>query len=116
MLLQETFVNETKGYIFSVGDAYEPWTDNIGRLFRDMQKEYGRCVSKQYIEQPDGTSKATGWVFSKRMTYDDCHRGWSSSYIHKHTEDCYYTREVWVTVLDKPDTVTRERHYHDFAA
>jgi hypothetical protein len=37
--VKETYVNETKGYQFGDVPWYEPYTDNIGKLFRTMQKE-----------------------------------------------------------------------------
>ena len=101
--IQETFINKTKDAQFGESDIYEAFTDDVGRLFRDMQREYGRCVSKVYIDTADGV-KATGWVFEKRMRYEDA-RG-------NDPERDFYTREVWVTLHDAPDTVTREHHYH----
>ena len=90
--IQETYVNETDGHIIGESDWYEPYTDNRGRLFREMQRDYGRCVSKMYVDEIDGQPSAIGWVFSKRMQYEDCPRT--------------YTREVWVhvrTVKDDDD-------------
>lgn len=83
--VRETFVNETRGYRFGETPAYETYTDDLGRLFRDMQREYGRCVSSMYVDKRDGRTVQTGWVFSKRMQYEDC--------------DETYTREVWVEVF-----------------
>lgn len=95
--VSETFVNRTEGYSNGDSGQYEPYTDDIGRLFRDYQREYGRCTSKVYIDTPTGP-KAIGWVFEKRVKYDDCNE--------------YFMQEVWVTLYNKPDTVTRKRHYH----
>lgn len=91
MLIREVFVNETKGYQFGESDWYEPFTDDVGRLFLDLQREYGRCRSKVYRDLPTGGAQAIGWVFEKRMEYDD-YRG--------HGER-YYVRSVWVTVADR---------------
>ncbi len=100
LLITETFVNETKGYILGTSDPYEPFTDNIRRLFLFLQKEYGKYVSRQYID-PD--AKPIGWVFQKRMRYEDA---------RTNRADDYYVQEVWVTLLNAPDTVTRTEHYH----
>lgn len=100
MLIQETFINETKGYICGNTDPYEPFTDNIGRLFLSLQKEYGKCVSRMYVD-PDG--KPIGWIFQKKMHYEDA---------RTNRADDYYIQEVWVTLLDQKDTVTRTPHYH----
>lgn len=68
----------------------------IGDIFRMFQREYGRCVSKVYIDTEDGV-KAIGWVFQKREKYED--------------SDKTYIREVWITLLDKYETRV-EREYH----
>lgn len=95
MLIQESYINQTAGYRFGDSEPYEPYTDNIKELFQSMQREYGRCTGKIYID-PDATP--IGWVFEKKLQYED-------------TKE-FYTREVWVTLLDEPDTVTRTHHYH----
>jgi hypothetical protein len=69
--IQETWINGEKGYIYGKSDWYEPYTDNIGRLFRGLMKEYGRCVSKVYQDTPDGVADPIGWVFQKRQPYTD---------------------------------------------
>lgn len=86
-----TYINKTKGHIF--GEDPEPqvaFTNDRGRLFRDMQKEYGRCTGKVYRTLADGTNTVIGYAFEKKMKYED-HRPWSRG-------DCYYTREVWVEI------------------
>lgn len=88
LYVQESYVNETKGYRFGDSEWYETYTDNIGRLFRDMQKEYGRCVSRMYVDKTDGRVIPIGWVFQKRMEYEDSHDT--------------YVREVWVQVSRTP--------------
>ena len=101
LLVNEQMVNVTEGYRYGPdpGDMYEPFTDEIGRLFRAYQKEYGRCVSRVYVDVDGGEPIAVGWVFSKRVAYED-------------TGDLY-EQEVWVTLYTSPDTVTREHHYHE---
>jgi len=47
---------------------YEPWTEDKGRLFKALQREYGRCISKVYC---DLNNEAVGWVFEKREKYSD---------------------------------------------
>ncbi len=105
MLIRETFVNKSKGYQFGESEPYEPYTDNVGRLFRDMQREYGRCVSSMYIEPRDGSKAPTrcGWVFEKTMRYEDARSG---------DRDATYIREVWVELLDRfePQPPIEEPH------
>lgn len=96
MLIQETWVSKTEGYISGENEPYEPYTDNIGELFRFLQQEYGRCTSKVYIDTEQGT-RAIGWVFEKRQGYLDC----------KET----YLMETWVMLHEQKPTRTIEYHY-----
>lgn len=83
LVIRETSVNTTENCIFSESDWYEPYTNNLGKLFKTMLKEYGRCVSKVYVNTPDGGADQIGWVFEKRAKYEDT----------KET----YLQETWVT-------------------
>ena len=58
---------------------------SLGELFKGLQLDYGRCVSKVYRDRKDSPPIQVGWVFQKRVEYDDCP---GESYI----------REVWVEV------------------
>lgn len=95
MMIRETFVNETKGHRFGDGEWYEPYTDSLGHLFKEMQREYGRCVSKMYLDGPDDKPIQIGWVFQKRMEYEDARPHWPE-------ERRFYLREVWVEVSATP--------------
>jgi hypothetical protein len=99
MWIQETFINETKGYVCGEPDKYEAFTDDVGRLFRALQREHGRCISKIYRDTDNG-AQAVGWVFEKRMKYSDA-RG-------NDLERDYYIQNVWVGLFEQPDKVTRE--------
>ena len=80
---------------------FDPDSDTLyGDIFRDSQKEYGRCVSKVYVETSDKV-KHIGWVFEKKLPYD----GDADRYDHS------YIQEVWVTLLDKDETI-RTVEYH----
>ena len=79
---------------------YETFTDSTGELYKAMQKEYGRCVSKMYIDTADGTAQQVGWVFQKRQKYDDC--------------DQTYLQETWVTVHTAQPDVQKKYHYAAF--
>lgn len=93
LMTSESYVNQTKGYRFgdSGSEPIEQYAETVGELFRDLQQEFGRCVGKMYRDQPDGGVIQVGWVFEKRMTYEDARRPYS--------EDDFYTREVWVEVF-----------------
>ena len=104
MLVQEDWIeiqnaNQDNEKRFRCGDSglYEPYTDNIKRLFTSYMREYGRCVSKVYIDTPEGT-KAIGWVFQKRTKYADCNKT--------------YLQETWVTLHENEPTKTVDYHYH----
>ena len=88
--IRETYVNRTEGYIVGQTDPYESFTDDIGTLFQNLQKEHGRCDSKQYTEYKDGSSVQSGWVFQRKEKYTDC--------------DDTYIKETWVTVWKVPPT------------
>jgi hypothetical protein len=72
-------------------EPYKAFTNNIGKLFRSLQREFGRCMSKVYIDAPGGEVHI-GWTFRKR-------------------ENPFVWREVWVTVHDQPPTRTTKYHY-----
>lgn len=100
--IKETYINKTEGYRFGDFDVIESFTDDPGRLFKELQREYGRCTGRVHVDKgPDVLD--IGWVFEKRMKYEDATG-------NKPTD--YYLREVWVTVHDKPPTKTVEYHYH----
>ena len=80
---------------------YETFTDSVGELYRAMRREYGRCEGRVYRDTADST-KAIGWVFVKRMQYED-------------SPDTYL-RRVWVTLHDAPATRTVEYHFHEMAS
>lgn len=96
--VQETHVNESKGWQIGETDVYETYTDSRGKLFRDMQSEYGRCVSAMYVDVAGGPPRVIGWVFQKRRPYEDRPR---ETYVH----------EVWVSVHSAPPTRTVQYHY-----
>jgi hypothetical protein len=80
------YVNATEGY------HYRGFSEEIdktpGEIFKIARSEYGKCVSKMFIDvaMGDGTyaTKNCGWVFQKRVKYSDC-------------KDVYL-QETWVTV------------------
>lgn len=83
--VSEVYINATEGYTFGDSDVYESFTNDTGKLYRSCQREYGRCVSKAYIDPADGGKpRAIGWVFVGRQQYEDTGET--------------YLREVWVTL------------------
>ena len=96
LFIQEQWVNATDGHSNGESGVYESFTDSPGELFRSCQREYGRCVGKVYIDGESGV-QAIGWVFQKRMQYDDC----------KET----FLLETWVTLHSAPPVKTIEYQY-----
>ena len=72
MKIRETFVDLTQGSWYESG-WYIPFTDDRGQLYKSLAKEYGRCVSRVYVDmRGDGKVGPVpiGWVFLKRVPYD----------------------------------------------
>lgn len=100
--VSEEYVNATEGHRFGNSEVYDTGRETAGEVYRAMRREYGRCVSKVYVDTPKG-SRAVGWVFLSRQQYEDA---------RDNRESAFYLREVWVTLHDAPDTVTTESHFH----
>lgn len=102
LFASEVYLNATEGRGIGESGVYETFADTPGELYRAYVKEYGRCVGKVYVDLPNAPATPVGWVFQGRDKYEDTGET--------------YLREVWVTLHDAPDTVTREHHYHRIAA
>lgn len=91
--IQESYVNTSDSYslgddTYSIKGTVLENCETVREAFDSFQKEYGRCVSKVYVDTADGT-KQIGWCFESRQKYED--------------SDETYLREVWVTLLSKYD-------------
>jgi len=102
--VQESYINQTAGYRFGDTEVYESGFDQAGPLFKAMQCEYGRCVSKVYIDGKDGKPRQIGWVFQKTVEYEDARADWPKDRRE-------YVREVWVTLHSKPPVMTTRYNY-----
>jgi len=103
LLIQETWENGTENYILGDSGLYEPFTEDIGRLFGSLQKECGRCIGKVYIDlfnkkKELTDTKAVGWIFERISHYEDT----GEKYLHK----------TWVTLHNDKPTVKTKNHYH----
>lgn len=76
--------NKDASHIIFDGAWYKPYTKHIGQLFKSLQKEFGRCISKVYVDDADGYTRHKGWCFQKRGQYTDSKE--------------WYLHEVWVMV------------------
>jgi hypothetical protein len=97
--VQETFVNEDRQGTFGESEVYATPFEAPGELFRSLQSEWGRCVSKVYIDRAGRGAQPIGWVFESIARYDDTGEP--------------YKRHVWARVHLKPPTVTTTYHYAD---
>ena len=104
-----SYLNRTENYrihddIQPIGETYFDEDVTPGEIFRESQKEYGRCESKVYvsISDPDNPGNEVampiGWVFTKLQEYDDTKEK--------------YLQEVWVTLLREYDPRPRMSHYY----
>jgi len=104
-VLRVTLTNEDedKGYRFSEWDEplADTWFESLdeaglpimGRIYKECQREYGRCTGSVYVDQETGGPRKVGWFFLKRERYEDMNE--------------LYLRGAWVTVTDKIETPTR---------
>ena len=105
--IQEEIVNETEGHQVYNSGVYETAysEDKIKRLFIALQKEFGKCVSKVYIDKVDdehilnGESEPIGWYFTKTAYYEDTKEP--------------YQQGAWITLHSALPTKTVEYHYLD---
>jgi hypothetical protein len=79
----EHFIGEERQSIGETIFADTPLERLGGELFRFSVREHGRCIGRVYVDTDDGTV-ATGWVFQKRVKYQD--------------DDETYLHETWITV------------------
>lgn len=83
LFIRESYINVDNNSRYGDSDWYESSCISTSELYRTLVKDFGRCVSKVYIDK-DGKSIQVGWIFQKRCKYDDC----------KDT----FIREVWIDV------------------
>jgi hypothetical protein len=97
--IEESLTNEERNCLTYKSEVYESSWDTIKSLFKSLQKEYGRCTGKIYIDIDNGglvgiTTMSVGWVFAKKVKYSDCKE--------------YFTQNAWITVHEKePETHTK---------
>ena len=95
-VISESFINATTETRYGDSGWYRPFTDDVGRLYRSLQSEYGRCTGHGYIDTTSGETVPVGWVFVKRVEYDDAGR-------YGFRGERTYLREVWVSVGERDD-------------
>jgi hypothetical protein len=59
--------------------------ESTAEVFKEAQQDYGRCISKVFIDLKDGGVRHIGWSFEKRVKYTDCNE--------------IYLQETWIVPL-----------------
>jgi hypothetical protein len=94
-IVRETYVNVDKNAI--IGENDMPQEDTIITGLKDLYKygikNFGRCVSKIYIDKKD-KQLHIGYTFRKKMQYED-------------TKE-FYTQETWLSLEHYKETRTKE--------
>ena len=74
--VQEDFINLTKSTRYGEGEPTETCyeSNDTGGLYARLAGEYGRCTSKVYLDTKSRGTIAIGWVFQKKIEYDDAYR------------------------------------------
>jgi len=87
MKVEVTVSNKTENYILF--EDVQEWDNGLcetpAEVYKAALSEYGRCVSKMYIDGKDGKAKHVGWVFEKKCRYEDTNEP--------------YIQETWITPL-----------------
>ena len=97
LYVNEVWIDSTRHLGIGESGVYETFTDDPGELYRALQREYGRCISKVYIDGEKGETLPIGWVFVKRRHYEDTGEP--------------YLAETWATLHERPPTQTTRHHY-----
>lgn len=94
--LVEDHINKTENY--SYGENETPLEDTTIKNLKDLYhyglKEFGKCISKAYIDKKDGASQHIGYVFQKKRQYED-------------TKE-FYLAESWLSIEHYIETIERE--------
>ncbi len=93
MHIRETYVNETEGYRHGQSPWMEAFTNDLGKLYRDLKSDYGNARN-MYRDQKNALPLKVGWVFTGRARYEDTGEA--------------YTRSVWVEVSEtEPEKIKK---------
>ena len=90
MYIQITHIDDTR-HLCLDKDTWHEYDGKKQKLFTEMQREYGRCISKMFVDRKNLPPLVIGWVFEKFTKYED-----SSEKFIKHT---------WVEVAEKVEHV-----------
>lgn len=88
----EKYVDRNKGHIYNIEGWHETrfGDDQLRDLFRSCAREFGRARA-MWVDKPGGGRHQVGWVFEKRVEYDDVSKT-------RPAKERTYLREVWIEV------------------
>jgi len=94
--IREVYINKTEKYRIGEDTIKQEDTEikTLSDLFKYGKKNYGRCISKVFIDSDDGKTIHIGYVFEKKDKYTD-------------TKDDFI-KEVWVTIEHYTEIIKRE--------
>jgi hypothetical protein len=95
--VEQDTVNATEGYTCGKTDPEETEFETKGEVFKWCLKRFGKCVSRVYIDRESGRPRKIGWVFQKRVKYDDCNQ--------------MFLQETWITLHKAPSEHKTVYHY-----
>lgn len=103
-LISEVYIDRTRNASYGDSGEYVPSETEPGKLYKRLQREYGRCTGRVYIDDVEapGGARAIGWVFLKRMRYEDARDDSPKS---------WYLREVWVSCHTAKTETKKIPHY-----
>ena len=84
LFVNVSYINKTQNYHCGESGFCETRFDNLSDLYKSLIREFGRCTGKMFVDSKNGKPQQTGWVFIKKVKYEDCKE--------------YYLQEVWVEV------------------
>ena len=95
-LIKTTHINKDQNCVTSEYDypLEDSIIDNLKDLYHFGLKEYGKCISKIYIDDKQGNPSHIGYMFVKKMKYEDCNE--------------YFLCETWLSLEHYIETVERE--------
>lgn len=83
MLMVREVHEHADEYLIGGSEWYEPYTDDLGELFRSCRSDHGRCEGKVWIDRAVAfhppVAEHCGWTFLKRQEYSDS----TKTYLHR---------------------------------
>jgi|SRR5215469_2190350 len=91
--VQEDYVHVEgeKATSLGKGEPYETRFEHRGELYRACRRDFGRCVSRVYVDGPTGNPRPVGWVFRKKTA-----------------DSAPGLQETWVTVFSRNPIIPRQ--------